>query len=26
LVLEDHIMFHYAATGMTPAMAMPKVG
>jgi hypothetical protein len=26
LVLDDRIMFHYAATGITPAMAMPKVG
>ncbi len=26
LVLDDRIMFQYAATGVTPAMAMPKVG
>ena len=26
LVLDDRIMFHYAATGITPAMAMSKVG
>lgn len=26
LVLDDRIMFHYAATGITPAMAIPKVG
>lgn len=26
LVLNDRIMFHYAATGITPAMATPKVG
>lgn len=26
LVLDDRIMFHYYATGITPAMAMPKVG
>jgi hypothetical protein len=26
LALDDRIMFHYAATGITPAMAMPKVG
>ena len=26
LVLNDRISFHYAATGITPAMAMPKVG
>ena len=26
LVLDDRIMFHYNATGITPAMAMPKVG
>ena len=26
LVLDDRIMFHYGATGITPAMAMPKVG
>lgn len=26
MVLDDRIMFHYAATGITPAMAMPKVG
>ena len=26
LVLDDRIMFHYAATGITPAMATPKVG
>ena len=26
LVLNDRIMFHYAATGITPAMAAPKVG
>ena len=26
LVLDDRIMFHYAATGITPAMAAPKVG
>ena len=26
LVLDDRIMFHYAATGITPAMAMPQVG
>jgi hypothetical protein len=24
--LNDRIMFHYGATGITPAMAMPKVG
>jgi len=26
LVLDDRIMMHYAATGITPAMTMPKVG
>jgi len=26
LVLDDRIMFHYAATGITPAMSSPKVG
>lgn len=26
LVLDDRIMFHYGATGITPAMAMPQVG
>ena len=26
LVLDDRIMFHYAATGITPAMAAPEVG
>lgn len=26
LVLDDRIAFHYAATGITPAMATPKVG
>jgi hypothetical protein len=26
LVLDDRIAFHYGATGITPAMAMPKVG
>ncbi len=26
LVLDDRISFHYAATGITPAMAMPQVG
>ncbi|MDA0842165.1 MAG: DUF1254 domain-containing protein [Planctomycetota bacterium] len=26
LVLDDRIMFHYYATGITPAMAQPKVG
>ncbi len=26
LVLDDRIMFHYVATGITPAMATPKVG
>ena len=26
LVLDDRTMFHYGATGITPAMAMPKVG
>jgi len=26
LVLDDRIMFHYAATAITPAMARPKVG
>ena len=26
LVLDDRVMFHYGATGITPAMAMPKVG
>jgi len=26
LALDDRIMFHSAATGITPAMAMPKVG
>jgi len=26
MVLDDRIMFHYAATGITPAMATPKVG
>jgi hypothetical protein len=26
LVLNDRIAFHYSATGITPAMAMPKVG
>ncbi|MDH5564819.1 MAG: DUF1254 domain-containing protein [Nitrospirota bacterium] len=26
LVLDDRIMFHYAATGITPAMATPKAG
>jgi hypothetical protein len=26
LVLDDRIMFHYYATGITPAMAKPKVG
>ncbi|BHH84692.1 hypothetical protein LA52FAK_29810 [Desulforhopalus sp. 52FAK] len=26
LVLNDRIMFHYAATGITPAMVTPKVG
>ena len=25
-VLDDRIFFHYAATGITPAMAAPKVG
>jgi hypothetical protein len=25
-VLDDRIMFHYYATGITPAMAKPKVG
>ncbi|MFT5699171.1 MAG: hypothetical protein ACI8ZB_002028 [Desulforhopalus sp.] len=26
LVLDDRIMFHYAATGITPSMVTPKVG
>jgi hypothetical protein len=26
MVLDDRIMFHYAATGITPAMATPQVG
>jgi hypothetical protein len=26
LVLDDRIMMHYLATGITPAMTMPKVG
>ena len=26
LVLDDRLMYHYACTGITPAMAMPKVG
>lgn len=26
LVLDDRINFHYSATGITPAMAMPEVG
>ena len=26
LVLDDRVMFHYFATGITPAMATPKVG
>jgi len=26
LVMDDRIMFHYYATGITPAMAKPKVG
>lgn len=26
LVLDDRIAFHYGATGITPAMAMPQVG
>lgn len=26
MVLDDRIMFHYMATGITPAMAAPKVG
>ena len=26
LVLDDRIMFHYGATGITPAMARPKAG
>ncbi len=26
LALNDRTMFHYGATGITPAMAMPKVG
>jgi hypothetical protein len=26
LVLDNRIMFHYGATGITPAMATPKVG
>ena len=26
LVLNDRILFHYGATGITPAMAIPKVG
>ena len=26
LVLDDRIMMHYAATGITPAMTMPQVG
>jgi len=26
LMLDDRIMFHYYATGITPAMAKPKVG
>ena len=26
MVLDDRIMFHYAATGITPSMATPKVG
>lgn len=26
LVLDDRIMFHYVATGITPAMATPQVG
>ena len=26
MALDDRIMFHYAATGITPAMATPKVG
>jgi hypothetical protein len=26
LILDDRSAFHYAATGITPAMAMPKVG
>jgi hypothetical protein len=26
LVLDDRIFFHYVATGITPAMAAPKVG
>jgi len=25
-VLDDRIFFHYVATGITPAMASPKVG
>ena len=25
-VLDDRTMFHYYATGITPAMAKPKVG
>lgn len=26
MVLNDRVMFHYGATGITPAMATPKVG
>lgn len=26
LVLDDRIMFHYYATGITPAVVRPKVG
>ena len=26
MVLDDRIMFHYVATGITPAMVTPKVG
>jgi len=26
MILDDRIMFHFGATGITPAMAMPKVG
>ncbi len=26
MILDDRILFHYGATGITPAMALPKVG
>ncbi len=26
LILDDRVLFHYGATGITPAMAMPRVG